>query len=63
MLKNYEDKFNNLDEMDKSMARHKLPKLTQGEIENEDAPQASRRKETGVCVSSRVFIIVITYSF
>ena len=50
MLKNYNDKFNNLDEMDKFMARHKLPKLTQGEIENEDAPQASRRKETGVCV-------------
>ena len=55
MLKNYEDKFNNLDEMDKSMARHKLPKLTQGEIENEDAPQASRRKETGVCVPQGIY--------
>ena len=39
-MKNYDHKFNNLDEMDKFIARHKLPKLTQGEIENLNTHEA-----------------------
>ena len=38
MLKNYDDRFNNLDEVDNFFERHKLPKLTQEEIDNLNNP-------------------------
>lgn len=39
-MKNYDNKFNNLDETDKFIARHKLPKPIQGEIENLNTHEA-----------------------
>lgn len=39
-MKNYDNKFNDLDETDTFIARHKLPKLTQGEIENLNTHEA-----------------------
>lgn len=34
----YGNKFNNLDEMDKLLKRHKLPKCTQNEMDNLNSP-------------------------
>ena len=34
----YGNKFNNFDEMDKLLKRHKLPKCTQNEIDNLNSP-------------------------
>lgn len=38
----YSNKFDNLDEMGKFLGKHKLPKLTQGEKENQNNPITSR---------------------
>lgn len=55
-MKNYDNKFSNLDEMDNFTARHKLPELTQGEIENLNTPTAIWRKEKKhACAFSRNF--------
>ena len=37
-MKNYVNKFNSLDELGKFIVRHKLPKLTQGEVETLNTP-------------------------
>lgn len=42
----YVNKLGNLDEMDRTIERHKLPKLTQAEIENVNKPIGSEEIET-----------------
>lgn len=52
--------FNNLGEMDKFIAKHRLPKLTQGDIENLKTPAVIiiiffKERNLYVCVFSRSF--------
>lgn len=58
--------FNNLGEMDKFIAKHRLPKLTQGDIENLKTPAVIifffLKRETCMCVYfPGVFIVLYTF--
>lgn len=59
--------LNNLGEMDKFIAKHRLPKLTQGDIENLKTPAVIiifffLKRETCMCVYvPGVFIVLYTF--